>query len=175
MSGGRSALLTLVCLALAGCGRGHEDLRAWMDEVRASEKVSIDPLPVLKPYEQFVYKSDNLKDPFLDTLEEQRIENVADAGAEGLRPDLNRRKEALEAYPLDALRMVGTLSRASATWALIQAPDQTISRVGVGNYIGENYGRVTQVEPSVVQLVELIPNGTGGWMERQASVAIVEQ
>lgn len=71
--------------------------------------------------------------------------------------------------------MVGTLSRASATWALIQAPDQTISRVGVGNYIGENYGRVTQVEPSVVQLVELIPNGTGGWMERQASVAIVEQ
>lgn len=175
MSGGRSALLTLVCLALAGCGRSHEDLHAWMDEVRASEKVSIDPLPVLKPYEQFVYKPDDLKDPFLDTLEEQRIENVADAGVEGVRPDLNRRKEALEAYPLDAVRMVGTLSRASATWALIQAPDQTISRVGVGNYIGENYGRVTQVEPSVVQLVELIPNGTGGWMERQASVAIVEQ
>lgn len=175
MSGGRIALLTLACLALAGCGRSHEDLYAWMDGIRASEKVSIDPLPVLKPYEQFVYKPDDLKDPFLDTLEEQRIENVAEAGGEGVRPDLNRRREALEAYPLDALRMVGTLSRASATWALMQAPDQTISRVGVGNYIGENYGRVTQVEPSVVQLVEIVPNGTGGWMERQASVAIVEQ
>jgi type IV pilus assembly protein PilP len=60
-------------------------------------------------------------------------------------------------------------------WALIQAPDQTISRVGVGNYLGENYGRVTQVTPTAVQLVELVPNGTGGWMERQASIAIVEQ
>lgn len=175
MSGGRIALLILVCVTTAGCGWSNGDLHAWMDGVRASEKVSIDPLPVLKPYEQFVYKPDDLKDPFLDTLEEQRIENVADAGGDGVRPDLNRRKEALEAYPLDALRMVGTLSRASAVWALIQAPDQTISRVSVGNYLGENYGRVTQVEPSVVQLVELIPNGTGGWMERQASVAIVEQ
>lgn len=175
MIGGRIALLSLVCVATAGCGRSHGDLYDWMDGVRASEKVSIDPLPVLKPYEQFVYKPDDLKDPFLDTLEEQRVENVADAGGDGVRPDLNRRKEALEAYPLDALRMVGTLSRASAVWALIQAPDQTISRISVGNYLGENYGRVTQVEPSVVQLVELIPNGTGGWMERQASVAIVEQ
>jgi len=175
LSRGCIALLSLVCVATAGCGQSHGDLHTWMDEVRASEKVSIDPLPVLKPYEQFVYKSDDLKDPFLDTLEEQRIENVADAGGDGVRPDLDRRKEALEAYPLDALRMVGTLSRASAVWALIQAPDQTISRVSVGNYLGENYGRVTQVEPSVVQLVELIPNGTGGWMERQASVAIVEQ
>lgn len=175
MSRGRVAWLSLVCMATAGCGQGHADLRAWMDEVRASEKVSIDPLPVLKPYEQFVYRPDDLKDPFVDTLDEQRIENVAGAGSDGVRPDLNRRKEALEAYPLDALRMVGTLGRAGTTWALVQAPDQTISRVGVGNYIGENYGRVTQVEPSAVQLVELIPNGTGGWMERQAAVAIVEQ
>ena len=175
MSGGRIAFLSLVCVATAGCGQRHGDLRAWMDEIRASEKVSIDPLPVLKPYEQFVYKSDDLKSPFLDTLEEQRVENVAAAGGEGVRPDLNRRKEALEAYPLDALRMVGTLSRASSVWALVQAPDQTISRVSVGNYLGENYGRVTQVEPNALQLVELIANGTGGWMERPASVAIVEQ
>ena len=167
MSGGRIAFLSLVCVATAGCGQRHGDLRAWMDEIRASEKVSIDPLPVLK--------SDDLKSPFLDTLEEQRVENVADAGGEGVRPDLNRRKEALEAYPLDALRMVGTLSRASSVWALVQAPDQTISRVSVGNYLGENYGRVTQVEPNALQLVELIANGTGGWMERPASVAIVEQ
>ncbi len=172
---GRIAFLGLICLATAGCGRSHGDLYAWMDEVRATEKVTIDPLPVLKPYEQFVYLREGLKDPFLDTLEEQRNETTADAGGDGIRPDLNRRKEALEAYPLDALRMVGTLSRGSAVWALIQAPDQTISRIGVGNYIGENYGRVTQVEPSVVQLVELLPNGTGGWMERQASIAIVEQ
>jgi type IV pilus assembly protein PilP len=170
---GRVALLGLLCLSAAGCGRSHGDLYAWMDEVRATEKVSIDPLPVLKPYEPFVYAREGLKDPFLDTLEEQRTEVAA--GGEGPRPDLNRRKEALEAYPLDALRMVGTLERGGSVWALIQAPDQTISRIGVGNYLGENYGRVTQVGATDIQLTELIPNGTGGWMERQGSVAIVEQ
>lgn len=174
MNQGRVALFGLLCLSVAGCGRSHSDLYAWMDEVKATEKVSIDPLPVLKPYEPFVYARDGLKDPFLDTLEEQRT-NVAVGGEEGPRPDLNRRKEALEAYPLDALRMVGTLARGGSVWALIQAPDQTISRIGVGNYLGENYGRVTQVGATDVQLMELIPNGTGGWMERQASVAIVEQ
>lgn len=175
MSWGRIAVLGLVGLAVAGCGRRHDDLYAWMDEVRATEKVTIEPLPVLKPYEPFVYARDGLKDPFLDTLKEQPSEAAAASAGEGPRPDLNRRKEALEAYPLDALRMVGTLSRGGAMWALIQAPDQTISRVGVGNYMGQNYGRVTQVTPTAVQLVELVPNGTGGWMERQATVAIVEQ
>ena len=169
------ALASMVCLAVAGCGRDHADLRDWMDQVRSEEKVSIDPLPVLKPYEKFVYQADGLKSPFLDTLEEQRVEEFADAGTGGVRPDLNRRKEALEAYPLDALRMVGTLSRGGSTWALIQAPDKTISRVGVGNYLGENYGRVTQIGANAVQLTELIPNGTGGGMERQAAIAIVEQ
>ena len=175
MSGVRIASLGLICMVITGCGSGHADLRAWMDEVRATEKVTIDPLPVLKPYQQFVYRPDGLKDPFLDTLKEQRAENRGDAGGTGIQPDLNRRKEALEAYPLDALRMVGTLSRDSAVWALVQAPDQTISRVGPGNYLGENYGRVMQIESSAVQLVELVPNGTGGWMERPASIAIVEE
>lgn len=175
MSRGHVALLSLACLAVCGCGSKDAELKAWMDQVRAEEKVTIEPLPVLKPYEQFVYKRDDRKDPFLDTLAEQRSEGVADLGTDGIRPDLNRRKEALEAYPLDALRMVGTLSRADSVWALIQAPDQTISRVGMGNYLGENYGRVTQISSSGVQLIEVIPNGTGGWMERPAAVEIVEQ
>lgn len=175
MSSGHVVLLSLACLALCGCGSKDAELKAWMDQVRAEEKVTIDPLPVLKPYEQFVYNRNDRKDPFVDTLAEQRLESVGDLGTDGVRPDLNRRKEALEAYPLDALRMVGTLSRADSVWALIQAPDQTISRVGVGNYIGENYGRVTQIGSSGVQLVEVIPNGTGGWMERPAAVEIVEQ
>lgn len=175
MSNGRAVTLGLACLVLSACGSKDAELRAWMDQVRSEEKVTIEPLPVLKPYEQFVYNRADLKDPFLDTLTEQRSENVADLGAGAVRPDLDRHKEALEAYPLDALRMVGTLSRADSVWALIQAPDQTISRVGTGNYLGENYGRVTQVGASGVQLIEIIPNGTGGWMERPAAVEIVEQ
>lgn len=175
MSASRIAFLSLVCVLATGCGARHEDLRAWMDEVRSTERIAIDPLPVLKPYEQFVYQRDDLRDPFLDTLEAQREASPVDAGDTGIRPDLNRRKEALEAYPLDALRMVGTLGRENTIWALIQAPDQTISRVGPGNYLGENYGRVLQVEGGAVKLVELVPNGTGGWMERQASIPIMEQ
>ncbi|MGE0810384.1 MAG: pilus assembly protein PilP [Immundisolibacter sp.] len=175
MSGGRTTLIGLTCLVLAGCSSKDAELKTWMDQVRAEEKVTIEPLPVLKPYEPFVYKRDELKDPFLDTLTEQKTENVADAGLDGVRPDLNRRKEALEAYPLDALRMVGTLARGDSLWALIQAPDQTISRVSVGNYLGENYGRITDVADSRVNLMEMIPNGTGGWTERPAAVEIVEQ
>lgn len=165
----------VVCLAISGCGSRDADLKEWMDQIRAEEKVTIEPLPVLKPYEPFVYKREGLKDPFLDTLTEQRAESAADTGVGGVRPDLNRPKEALEAYPLDALRMVGTLGRAGALWALIQAPDQTISRVAVGNYLGENYGRVTEIAANSVKLVEIIPNGTGGWMERPAAVEIVER
>lgn len=175
MSGGRATLIGLACLVIAGCSSKDAELKAWMDQVRAEEKVTIEPLPVLKPYEPFVYKREDLKDPFLDTLTEQKAENVADASLGGVRPDLNRRKEALEAYPLDALRMVGTLARGDSLWALIQAPDQTISRVAVGNYLGENYGRITAVADTRVNLVEIIPNGTGGWLERPAAVEIVEQ
>ena len=169
-------VLGFLCATASGCGARNADLHAWMDEVRSAEKVAIDPLPVLKPYEQFVYQREDLKNPFLDTLQDQRQARRADTGDdEGVRPDLNRRKEALEGYPLDALHMVGTLGRDGAVWALVQGPDQTISRIGVGNYLGENYGRVTQVEETAVKLVELIPNGTGGWMERAAAIAIVEQ
>lgn len=175
MNGRLATLLGLACMALSGCSSKDAELKAWMDEVRAQEKATIEPLPVLKPYEQFVYNADGLKDPFLDTLTEQKAEEVADAGADGIRPDLNRPKEALEAYPLDALRMVGTLARSAHVWALIQAPDQTISRVAVGNYLGENYGRVTEIGAAGVKLTEVIPNGTGGWMERPAAIEIVEQ
>ena len=175
MTGHRATLLGLACLAIAGCGSKDAELKAWMDQVRAEEKVTIEPLPVLKPYEPFVYQRADLKDPFLDTLTEQKTENLADASLGGVRPDLNRRKEAMEAYPLDALRMVGTLARGNSLWALIQAPDQTISRVAVGNYLGENYGRITDVVDNRVTLMEMIPNGTGGWLERPAAVEIVEQ
>ena len=175
MSEWRATVLGLACLALAGCSSQDAELNAWMDQVRAEEKVTIEPLPVLKPYEPFVYKRDDLKDPFLDTLTEQQTESIADANLDGVRPDLNRRKEALEGYPLDALRMVGTLARGNSLWALIQAPDQTISRVSVGNYLGENYGRITEVGDNRVTLMEMMPNGTGGWLERPAAVEIVEQ
>lgn len=175
MSGVRATLIGVICLVTAGCGSKDAELKAWMDQVRAEEKGTVEPLPVLKPYEPFVYQRADLKDPFLDTLTEQKSENLADSSLGGVRPDLNRRKEALEAYPLDALRMVGTLARGGSLWALIQAPDQTISRVAVGNYLGENYGRITSVADNRVNLIEIIPNGTGGWMERPAAVQMVEQ
>jgi type IV pilus assembly protein PilP len=176
LNGGRILAAGFLCLIASGCGARNADLHAWMDEVRSAEKVAIDPLPVLQPYEQFVYQREGLKDPFLDTMEDPRQAQYADNGADGgVRPDLNRRKEALEGFPLDALRMVGTLGRDGAVWALIQGPDQTISRIGVGNYVGENYGRVLEVEETAIKLVELIPNGTGGWMERSAAIAVVEQ
>jgi len=91
-----------------------------------------------------------------------------------VRPDLNRPREPLEEYPLDSLRMVGILELKGTRWALIKTPDETIHRVRVGNYMGQNHGRITRITETQVDLIEIVPDGLGGWMERKAQVALVE-
>ncbi len=92
----------------------------------------------------------------------------------GIRPDVNRPREALEEYPLDSLRMVGTLEQGGQMWALVRAEDGTIHRVQPGNYVGQNYGRITRITESKIELVEIVPDGLGGWMERPATLALSE-
>ena len=91
-----------------------------------------------------------------------------------LSPDPNRTPEFLESFPLDTLRMVGTLSQGEYLWALIRTPDSTIQRVSEGNYMGQNYGKIVQVSDVVIKLTEIIPDGYGGWRERASSVALSE-
>jgi type IV pilus assembly protein PilP len=165
---GSSALV----LALAGCARGvastpgdAPNLQNWVADVRARPAEPLDPLPVMQQFETFEYAAQGLRDPFSDAW----------ANAEGgssLRPDPDRRKEPLEAFPLDSLDMVGTIGRGAGAIALVMGPDKVTYRVRPGIYLGQSDGRVTSVREDGIELIELVPDGAGGWLERPASLAL---
>jgi len=146
-----------------------DDLRDWVIKERKGRKPRVEPLPEIRTQESFVYEADTLADPFAPF-------NLKPQGgaAGGPSPDINRRKEPLEDYPLDALRMVGTLSRGNQSWAIIQAPDGIVYRVKNGDHMGQNFGMVTDITEENVKLVELIQNPLSDWIEREAKLAILE-
>lgn len=165
----------LAAILLAGCSSdGLEDLREFTKNAHADRKPRIEPLPEIKPQEIFAYKPDTLPDPFaVQNIKPPRAKMGAGTGG-GIQPDLNRRKEALEEFPLDALKMVGTLSRGKQTWAVIQAPDGTVHRSKVGDHLGQNFGIITRVSDEKVDLLELIQGSSGDWVEREANLALTE-
>ena len=167
--------LILCALVMAGgCARGitstpgdAPNLESWVADVRARPAPPLDPLPVMQQFETFEYAAQTLRDPFSDAW------NNAEGG--GLRPDPDRRKETLEQYPLDSLDMVGTLGTGGGMVALVMAPDRVTHRIRPGAYLGQSDGRVTSVHEDRIELVELVPDGAGGWLERPASIALEDQ
>ena len=162
----RAGLIAAVlCSLLAGCTSDTKEVEAWVAEVKARPAPPLDPLPVMKQFETFEYNPEGLRDPFAVPMPDR------DSGS-GLRPDPNRRKEALEAYPLDGLNMVGTIGAGGNLIGLVLAPDRVTYRVRPGNYLGQNDGRITAVYEDRIEMVELVPDGAGGWLERQAKIAL---
>jgi len=166
--------LTLV-LALTGCARGitstpgdAPNLEKWVAEVKARPAPPLEPLPIMQQFETFEYAAYALRDPFSTAFSD------SDTGS-GPRPDRQRRRQTLEQFPLDSLDMVGTLGRGAGVVALVMAPDKVTYRVRPGNYMGQSDGRVTGVFEDRIELVELVPDGAGGWLERPASVALEDQ
>ncbi len=167
---GPTILFISLSFLVGGCsGDGAADLQRWVKDQRKGRKPRVEPLPEIKTHESFIYTADNLTDPFAAF-------NLKPQGGNkgGPQPDMNRRKEPLEDYPLDSLRMVGTLSRGNQSWAVIQAPDGAVYRAKVGDHMGQNFGMVTKITEERINLVELIQNPLGDWIERQANIAIVE-
>ncbi|WP_456447565.1 pilus assembly protein PilP [Thiolapillus sp.] len=165
---------SLMILFLAGCAnQDMSDLRSYVEEVKSRPPTPIEPIPQIQQAETYLYVGGDRRNPFVPTEDTSEV-MVADAGT-GPRPDPNRRKEELESYPLDSLKMVGTLDQNKAVWALVQSPDGTIHRVKTGNYLGQNDGRIISIEEEKVNVVELIPNGSGGYLERQASLTLGER
>ncbi|WP_456412714.1 pilus assembly protein PilP [Thiolapillus sp.] len=161
-------------LLLAGCAKQDmADLREFVAEVKARPPTPIEPIPQIKQAETYLYVGGNRRNPFVPT--EDGTEVLVNTDTSGPRPDPNRRKEELESYPLDALRMVGTLDQNQAVWALVQSPDGTIHRVKAGNYLGQNDGEIISIEEEKINVKELIPNGSGGYLERQASLTLGER
>jgi len=152
---------------LTACTPGMSDLQAYVAQVKAIPPKPLEPLPIMRTFETFEYQAQNLRDPFSNPTDEQ--DSVAGSV---LRPDPDRPKEPLESYPLDALDMVGTLGGPESIIALVMDPDRVIHRVLPGQYMGQSDGRVTGVFEDRIELTELVPDGAGGWMERQAQVAL---
>lgn len=162
-------LAAAAALALAGCGgESHQDLRNWMAEQGAGVKGRLEPLPQMRPYEPFTYNAFDLSDPF----KPRKIEPPK--GNSKLAPDLMRRKEPLEAYPLESLNMVGTLQRDKQTFALVRTPEKDLYQVRPGNHLGQNYGVITGVTDSEIKLKELIQDGAGDWTERSSTLQLLQ-
>lgn len=167
-------LLAVVALplALAACESGQfDDLRAYVDQVKARQKGKVEPLPEVLPQNTFEYSATGLRDPFAPSMVQQTL---ADANGPGPRPDMGRKKEPLESIPLDSLRLAGSMQRGGERWAIVKTADGTLYRVKAGNYIGQNFGRIQQITETKITIRELIPNGMGGWEERIASLALSE-
>ncbi|HZH42799.1 MAG TPA: pilus assembly protein PilP [Lysobacter sp.] len=144
------------------------NLETWVAEVRARPAPPLEPLPVMQQFETFEYNAQHLRDPFSTAFAD-------DGSGGGPRPDSARRKQPLEQFPLDTLDMVGTLGRGSALVGLVMAPDKVTYRVRPGDYMGQSDGRVTAIHEDRIELVELVPDGAGGWLERPATVALEDQ
>ena len=160
--------LTLLCasVVLASCGgENHQDLRAWMAGQGKGEKGKLEELPKMKPYEPFAYNAFDLPDPF-------KPRKIEPAKGGKLAPDLARRKEPLEAYPLEALNMVGTLAKDRTIYALVRTPEKDLYQIRAGNYLGQNFGVVTSVTDGEIKLRELVQDGAGDWTERSSTLQL---
>lgn len=163
----RLLLMLGIALVLSGCTRGMSDLRGWVAQEKAKKGAPIPPLPVIKTFETFKYDDQDRRDPFSPSTAELQTSNTG-----GPRPDANRAKQPLEMFSLDSLKMVGTLGAGSGLEVLIKDPGGVIHRVHAGDYMGQNYGHITAISDDHIDLVELVSNGNGGWMERPASIAL---
>jgi type IV pilus assembly protein PilP len=164
----RTVLAMLFALALTACTGNMDDLKQYVKEVKARPGGRIEPLPEIKPYESFIYSAAGLRSPFVPDTPV-----VADmGGGGGVRPDTARNREFLEQFPLDTLRMVGTLEAGGTFFGLVQDKDGLVHRVLPGNHLGQNDGKILRVTPAAIELVEIVPDGLGGYFERPAAVAL---
>lgn len=165
----RSILLGVaLAVGLSACAPGMGDLQAWVAEVKARPPKPLDPLPVMRQFETFEYTADTRRDPFSNPANDQELLGSGSS----LRPDPTRRKEPLEAFPLDGLSMVGTLGEGSEMVGLIMDPERVVYKVTTGQYMGQSDGRIDAVFEDHINLTELVPDGAGGWIERKAQVAL---
>lgn len=158
----------VILLGLTGCGGGNlEDLRTFVDETGKDGQGKIEPLPEVKVYEPFTYNAFDLPDPF-------KPRKLSTGGGGGMQPDLNRPKEPLEAFSLETLKMVGMVSKQGVVHAVIKTPDNAIYHVRKGNYVGQNFGLITQISDSEVTLREIVQDSAGDWSERTSTLILQE-
>jgi len=168
---------TLICLmvtGLAGCGDGGvEEVKQWMAEEKGRTRVEIPKVSEPKRFTPFIYTGKSTVDPYSGSKLAVALAKQAGGSSTGFKPDLERRREPLESYPLDALKMVGTLEKPGMTYVLLQA-EKTVFQAKVGNYVGQNLGMITKITDSEVELKEIVQDAAGDWVERKAKLELQE-
>jgi type IV pilus assembly protein PilP len=160
-------LICLVAVLLAGCSGRDGELDQFISATKTEPGGRVEPLPEVKPYDSYVYTGSVRRSPFVPG-------GSAAAGSAGPRPVSNRSREFLEQFSLDTLRMVGTLNLGGKLYGLVQVRDGRVHRVLVGNYLGQNDGRIDTISSTRINVTEVVPDGLGGYLERPAALALNE-
>ena len=158
-----ACILACAAIGLAGCTSADSDLQQFIHQTEEQPGGRVEPLPEIKPYETYVYNDQSLRSPFVPSQP---------GGFNSVQLDTKRPREFLEQFSLDTLKMVGTLHVAGVTYGLVQTKDGIVHRVTVGNYMGQNDGRITDIAPSRIDLTESVPDGLGGYMKRPAALGL---
>ncbi|MFA5678776.1 MAG: pilus assembly protein PilP [Pseudomonas sp.] len=167
------AVLMLSAVLLSGCSNNEfSDLQVFMEETRARPAGAIEALPEVRPYEAFTYSASSLRSPFQPPV---RIDLTRrEKGSQDIRPDEERTKQFLEGFNIEGFEMVGVLSNQQGIQALIRGAGN-VHRIKIGDYLGRNHGRVTSIEESRVDVIEIVPDGEGGWLERPRTLSLPER
>lgn len=161
-------LTAVTLLGLGGCSGGMDELKQQVAEIRSRPGERVEPLPEIKPYESYAYSAGNLRSPFAPSAPTRN--EVAGA----VRPDVSRPREFLEQFPLDSLRMVGTLELKGREYGLVQGKDGLVHRVLPGNHIGQNDGRIVGISNTRISVIQIVPDGLGGYIENPAALTLTE-
>jgi type IV pilus assembly protein PilP len=167
-------LALLSALTLGACGANHEELQQWMEVQRREVKPNVPPLAAPKKFDPFPYAAAQQVEPFSNQKLTVAIKQEARQTSSLLAGELNRRKEPLEAFPLDSMSMVGSLARAGAPSALLRV-DNLLYQVKVGDYLGQNYGRITKITETEIALREIVQDAAGEWIERTGTLQLQER
>ena len=153
----------LACLVLAACSGGEGSVQRFITRVEHQPGGRVEPLPTVPKYETFTYDDQNMRSPFVPS---------EPTGVGAIRPDSSRPRQYLERFPLDTLKMVGTMRLGNAVYGLVQTKDGIVHRVAIGNYMGQNDGQIIQITPTEIRMVEIVPDGLGGFVKRPAALGL---
>jgi type IV pilus assembly protein PilP len=169
------AIAFVAASILSGCGDGGvQEVKQWMDEVKRQTPVSVQKIPAPKTFTPFTYTGKNEPDPYSPAKLSGALAKLQANSNSTIKPDLNRRKDPLENYPLDTIKMVGTLEKPGLSYALLQV-DKAVFQAKVGNYVGQNFGMITRIGATEVELREIVRDAAGEWTERKAKLELQEK
>lgn len=163
-------LALILVLSCVSCGGGDvSDLHDYVGQIKSKKVGGIPPLPQVKDYKTYAYADENLRDPFQASISRKVVKSTNQ-----YQPNLRRQREVLEQFPLDTLKMVGSLEQNGERWALIKAQDGTLYRTKRGKYMGQDHGKIIRITETEITLQETVPDGLGGWVRRQATLSVSE-